>query len=651
MSIRRYDDLRDQFLPRAHKPRRCDRQLVRRINTHAAELTDLPDQRLADRTADLRELTDRGVPATDARVAVPAFALVTEATRRTLGMSPYDVQLLAGIALAAGAVAEMQTGEGKTLTSTLPAALHAITGEGVHVATVNRYLAERDYQLLQPVYERLGLTVGLAADGAPPDEKRAAYACDVTYATGYELGFDFLRDELVRRRLNCRPPGIGLRDALRGNRTGGGDTIGEDTVGDNAVGDDTVQRGHALAIVDEVDSVLIDEANTPLILSGPAGGRTADTGAYLAAARIAEQLEPGQHFSIDPQTRQLRLNQAGADAVQSGRRPYRELARPWTVYIEQALRARHLFRRNVHYVVHDGEVRIVDEYTGRIFAERTWRDGLHQAVEAKEGVEISAEKRSLARIARQRCFQMYQRLCGMTGTAVGHERELQSVYRLPLVVIPLRKTSQRRELATRYFAGTEAKWDAIAREIADRHRRGQPVLVGTRTIANSLLLADKLKAAGLPFRVLNGVQDEDEAELIAGAGESGSVTIATNMAGRGTDIQPTPEALAAGGLHVIAAERHDSQRIDRQLVGRTARQGDPGTCRFYVSAEDELLQRYDPSLAEKMRKSVRPDGELTADFSAAIATLQRKAERDNYESRSRLMRQELWLNEVLNTVA
>jgi preprotein translocase subunit SecA len=636
MAIRNYHNLSSYLLPRAHRPRRSDRFLVRRVNAYAAELTTASDRQLADRTSQLRELVSQGAEVTQTEIAVPALALVKEAARRTLGTRPYDVQLLAGVVLASGAAAEMQTGEGKTLTTALPAMLHALRGEGVHVATVNRYLAGRDFEQLRPLYERLGLTVGLSADGASPAEKRAAYACDITYATGYEFGFDYLRDEIVRRDQAYRPPGRELRDALRGGRS---------------AATDTVQRGHALAIIDEIDSVLIDEATTPLILSGPAADRPAAKQPYLLAAKMAEQLQAGRDFLIEPQSRRLRLTQAGADAVQNGRQVPRELVRPWQIYLEQALRAKHLFQRNVHYVVCDGEVRIVDEYTGRIFSERTWRDGLHQAVEAKEGVAVSAEQRSLARIARQRYFQMYQRLCGMTGTIVGHERELHSVYRLPLVVIPLRKPSQRRELPTRYFADAESKWNAIVAEISDCHGRGQPVLVGTRTIANSILLADMLQSAGLTGQVLNGVQDRDEADLVAQAGQIGAITIATNMAGRGTDIRPSTAALQAGGLYVIAAERHDSQRIDRQLIGRTARQGDPGRCRFYVSADDDLIQRFDPALAAKMRQLARSDGELPADFADAVAALQRKAERENYDLRCRLMRQELWLNEVLNTVA
>jgi preprotein translocase subunit SecA len=647
--IRKYNGLRQRVLPRGYQPRRSEHALVQRVNMQAETFAALDDGSIADEFQRLRELVDDGAAVTDERIATPGFALIKEAARRALGKAHYDVQLLAGAALASGAVAEMQTGEGKTLTSTLPVALQALRGEGVHVATVNRYLAERDFDELRPVYEMLGLSVGLSADGANTNEKQEAYHCDITYATGYELGFDYLRDEVARRAEARQPLGRKVRSQLRGAAN---------------VGPPVAQRGHAVAIIDEVDSVLIDEANTPLVLSGSAGEQS-DPFPYLQAQDVTEELREGEHFNVRLRERNVQLTEAGADYIfktqqlgvagqdlgVSGHWVMPNLMRPWAVYVEQALRARLLMHRDVDYVIRNGEVQIVDQNTGRIFEERHWRDGLHQAVEAKEGARVTEEKRSIARVARQRYMQLYRQPCGMTGTASGHEREFLNVYGLPIVQIPLRKPCQRNELPTRYFADAEAKWLAVGSSIAERHRDGQPILVGTRTIAGSRQLAEQLQQLRLPFQLLNGIQDANESDLIAVAGQAGAITIATNMAGRGTDIKPSDEALSAGGLHVIAAERHDSARIDRQLVGRAARQGDPGSCQFFVSADDDLIERFDPSLAKKMKQVARGDGSVELNLDETIRHLQSKAESESYERRARLLRQELWLNEVLNTVA
>ncbi len=634
--IRPYSRFGDRLLARCHRPRPCDFELVNRINARQLALADASDRELASRSADLRSLVDNGTSILDERVAVSGLALVKEAARRALGRPHYDVQLLAGIALASGAIAEMQTGEGKTLTSAFPVFLRALGCQGAHVSTVNSYLTQRDYDELRPVYEMLGLSVGLSRDGASHDEKRTAYQRDITYATGYELGFDFLRDEAARR--SRKPPVLGqrLRDGLRG--------IHETQFAG-------VQRGHPFVVVDEVDSVLLDEANTPLILSGPTGRQSTPPAVYHAASRLADRLQTGHDYVLEIEKRHLRLTQNGADSIYAHDRGPGGLVRPWTSYVEQSLKANHLFQRNVHYVVVNDEIKIVDEYTGRIFDERTWRDGLHQAIEAKEGVGVTDEKCSLARVSRQRYFQLYDQLCGMTGTASGHEQELFNTYRLPIVEIPLRKPSLREQFATLYFPDEQTKWAAIVAETCARHKSGQPVLVGTRTIANSQHLADQLTAIGIPFQLLNGMQDADEAELVAQAGQLGMITIATNMAGRGTDIKPSREAIDAGGLHVIAAERHDSSRIDRQLIGRCARQGDPGSCRFFVSARDELISRHDPGLSKQLARLAKPAGTAQPEFDAAIERLQAQSERDNLEHRRRLMQQELWLNEVMNTVA
>lgn len=623
-------------MAKCHVPRSCDSRLVEMINEFQLGLAEKSDGELASRCSELRELAESGTSVLDEKIVVPGFALVKESAKRTLGMPHYDVQLLAGIALASGAIAEMQTGEGKTLTSALPVFLRALVGEGVHVSTVNSYLTQRDYDELRPVYELLGLSVGISADGASDNEKREAYQRDITYATGYELGFDFLRDEAARR--GRRQPALGqkLREGLRGIQV------------DQFAG---VQRGHTFVVIDEVDSVLLDEANTPLILSGPTGQQAASPEIYRESLRIADRLEAGRDYILESEKRSVQLTQVGAETIYAHGTGPEGLVRPWSSYLEQALRAKHLYEKNVHYVVVSDEIKIVDEYTGRIFDERTWRGGLHQAIEAKEGVPVTDEKCSVARVSRQRYFQLYSQLCGMTGTASGHEQELYSTYRLPIVDIPLRKPSRRELFSTLYFPDEEAKWDAIVAETHERHKSGQPILVGTRTIANSQHLADRLSAIGIPFQLLNGVQDADEAELVSQAGQIGMITIATNMAGRGTDIKPSREAKAAGGLHVIAAERHDSLRIDRQLIGRCARQGDPGTCRFFVSAQDELIERVDPGLSKQLARLAKSEGTANPEFDAAVARIQDKSERENQELRRRLMQQELWLNEVMNTVA
>ena len=641
-SIRRLHRLSQHVWPRSRPPRPLDYALLEQIRSQASQFDSLSDSQLQVRALELRNAVDGGQPLLHERTLVTAFALVKQAVRRTLDQQPFDVQVLAGLAMSLGNIAEMQTGEGKTLASLFPAFLFALAGRGVHVATVNRYLAQRDFAQLRSVYELLGLQVGLAADGTTPPQKRVAYACDVTYATGYELGFDYLRDQLALKTQRREPLGSAIRHGLRGDT---GQLSG------------VVQRGHAVAIIDEVDSVLLDEAATPLVISScDSDSRPADQ-ACEAARQLADGMLEDRDFVISPAGRGLHLTQQGlsrlyenstTDSATAPEPPAvagrRTLLRPWSVYVEQALRRKHLLQRDVHYVVRGGRLELVDEYTGRILEDRNWRDGLHQAVEAKEGLLVTAEKRSLARISRQRFFQLYDRLCGMTGTATGHEAELYRVYGLPIVVIPLRKPSRRQQMPTRYFASVEQKWEAIVQEVVSRHRSGRPVLVGSRTIENSRLLAQRLQDAGVPFRLLNGVQDEDEASLVARAGEAKAVTIATNMAGRGTDIRLTGPTRAAGGLHVVAVERHDSRRIDRQLLGRAGRQGDPGSGQFFVAADDELLQRYSPSFARRLQHAV--DDQHDWAYDRRVSRLQSVAERANFQRRREAMREELWLQEI-----
>ena len=624
--------------PRTFDPTTSDQETVAGIRQTADSLARIGDRQLREQSDALRGT----LPATGDRAAgstlVQAFALVCEAARRTIGISYYDVQLLAGLALSRRAIAEMKTGEGKTFVAALPAFLFALAGGGVHVMTVNTYLSNRDCQLLGPLYQLLGMTVSNLQPGDSPEAKTAAYACDITYGPGYEFGFDYLKDQAAL--LGRRKPALG-ETCLRRLR-------GEEVVEQNRL-----QRGHAFAIVDEIDSVLIDEATSPLVLSEGSRELADHAEVYLDARRTADRLQAEADYVIDFTSRLLRLTDQGVQKVDAAIETHAPagLQRPWSAYVEQALRAAVLFRRDVDYIVDDGKILLVDESTGRIFADRTLRQGLHQAIEAKEGVPITGEQRPLARISRQRYYRLYDGLCGMTGTATGNERELWSFYRMPVVRIPLRKPCHRKTLLPRFFADQEAKWSAIAESVRQTHERGQPVLVGTRTIESSEQLAQRLRAAGLPFRLLNGTQDAGEAEIIAQAGQAGAVTVATNMAGRGTDIKLGPGVAAAGGLHVIVSEPHESARVDRQLVGRSARQSDPGSSQLFVAADDSLTHHHGPALGARMKRLADRNGEIDRDMSAEIARLQRKAERLAYARRRQVMAQDDWLGEVLSELA
>ncbi len=627
--------------PAPSRPRGIDRNLVTQIRSYIGELESGDDAELQKLTYDLRERVRRGAAVLERDVLCRSFALTAEAVRRQLGLVYYDVQLLAGIALSTGAIAEMRTGEGKTIVSALPAALYAMTDSGVHVATVNGYLAERDYQQMRQPLQLLGFTVGLSKEQGDIEEKRLAYRCDVTYSTGYELGFDFLRDQAQLRSQREPLLGESFRDRLRG-------VAPKESM--------TVQCRHAFAIIDEVDSVLIDEANTPLILSHSSQADDATMLIYESAAHVADSLVADQDFTIDRRKKTLSLTTEGQRQVYDAAAtiPQVGLCRPWAVYVEQALRARHVLKRDADYVIKDGAVVLVDQYTGRIFADRHWRDGLHQAVEFQERVALTPEKQSIARVSRQRYFGLYDLLSGMSGTCTGHERELREFYGLPVVVIPERLPNQRKHYRTRYFANQQDKWQAIANDIASRHELGQPVLVGTRTIDESNILAELLNAKSIPFQLLNGCQDDDEADLIANAGQIRAVTIATNMAGRGTDIKLSKAALAVGGLHVIATQRQESARVDRQLIGRAARQGHPGSCQFFVSADDELFIQYSPqataTIAAAVSKSPQ-DYSSGDDLDSVTTKVQQAAENQTLQARCELYRQDQWLNEILVTVA
>ena len=620
--------------PRSYSLRTEDQRLLVRIAARISEFSSVTDAELAEALARQNDRVRNGTSRLERSVICEVFACVSEAVYRRLGMRYYDVQLLAGLVLATGSIAEMKTGEGKTIVSALPATLAATTGRGVHVATVNSYLAERDCELLSPVYGLLGLSIGLLRDGDSPTDKREAYACDVTYGTGYEFGFDFLRDQIALQAAENRSLGEGFLAALRGENRGT---------------DVTVQRQLACSIIDEIDSVLLDEANTPLVISGPNGGKGADKSVFQRARETIAELAEDVDYEIDARTKRVSLTEVGFNRVFDAQPP--ATSRPWNIYVEQALRAKLVLQRDVDYVVQQGEVRIVDPYTGRIFEERTWREGLHQAVETKEGVEVTSENRSLAQISRQQFYQQYDSLCGMTGTALGHEAELERFYKLAIVEVPQRKRCQRELLRPRLFVDRQHKIRAVAESIGELRQAGRPVLVGTRTIQATREISVRLAEMGLDHQVLNGTQDAEEAEIVSRAGQVGMILIATNMAGRGTDIKLSSEAESLGGLHVIGFEFHDSVRIDGQLAGRAARQGQPGSVQFFASAEDDLFDRYDPRLAETIKRQSKEADECRQDFTASIRRVQRVAQVESYQQRCAIFRQQQWLNKVLTTIA
>ncbi len=579
-------------------PRRR-RRFVNAVHEHGAGLEGLSEAELSQRIQQLRQALAR--EGLSDEVVAPMFAAIREVSRRTVGVAHYDVQLQAGWAMVNGRLAEMETGEGKTLAATLPAATAALAGIPVHVISVNDYLVQRDADAMRPIYHALGLSVGTVTERMKKAaERQAAYACDVTYVTGKQVAFDYLKDGLQRRHQKSRLAGHIAR--LRG---------------DPAPQQQLLLRGLCFAVVDEADSVLIDEARTPLILSGPAG--SSDWGAtYRQAMDLASALEQGSDYRLQPRKQTLEF-------TQRGRRRLEELAAPlagfWTgpnrreEWVEKALRAQHLFLRDRHYLVRAGKVEIIDQPTGRAAPDRSWESGLHQMIEIKEGCELSPERETLARISYQQFFRRYLRLSGMTGTAREVASELWSVYRLNPIPIPTRLPVRRRSLGTRLFASADAKWDAVAERVRELQRIGRPVLVGTCSVEASEQLGALLTERGLPHRVLNARQDDQEAAIVAGAGRRGRITVATNMAGRGTDIRLGPGVIESGGLHVIATQRSEARRIDRQLFGRCGRQGDPGSYEEILSLEDDSLGGFFPAglqrfLVDRCAASATPAGWL-----------------------------------------
>jgi len=526
--------------------------IVDEINGLEAEVKKLSDDGLRAKTSEFKERLEKGEQIDD--LLPEAFAVVREASVRTLGMRPFDVQLIGGIVLHQGKISEMKTGEGKTLVATMPIYLNALSGRGVHLVTVNDYLAKRDSEWMGKIYKFLGLTVGCIVHGLDDLERQQAYNADITYGTNNEFGFDYLRDNMKFRQ------------------------------------EELVQRDLHYAIVDEVDSILIDEARTPLIISGPA---EKSTELYYRINRIIPQLREEVHFTKEEKTRTVALNEEGVARVE------RLLAiqnlydpRNMTInhHVQQALRAHVLFKRDVDYIVKDGQVIIVDEFTGRLMPGRRYSEGLHQALEAKEAVRVENENQTLASITFQNYFRMYEKLAGMTGTAETEAAEFAKIYKLDVVVIPTNKEMIRNDLPDCIYRTEAEKFRAVAREIKELNRINRPVLVGTISITKSEKLSEMLKRTGVPHQVLNAKHHEKEAEIVARAGQPGAVTISTNMAGRGTDIVLGPGVVELEGLHIIGTERHEARRIDNQLRGRSGRQGDPGSSRFYLSLEDDLMR-------------------------------------------------------------
>jgi preprotein translocase subunit SecA len=617
------------------------------VNALESSITPLTDAELRAKTDEFKKRFEDGEELDD--LLPEAFAVVREASKRTLGQRHYDVQLMGGAALHLGNIAEMKTGEGKTLVSTLPAYLNALSGLGVHVVTTNDYLAERDSEWMGRIHRFLGLRVGVILSSMTPDERREAYNCDITYGTNNEFGFDYLRDNMAWSIDTC------------------------------------VQREHNFAIVDEVDSILIDEARTPLIISGPADKATKW---YTEFANIAGRLERDLHYEVDEKKRTVGIVDAGVTRVEELLKIenlYESVNTPMIGYLNNAIKAKELFKRDRDYVIQSGELLIVDEHTGRILAGRRYNEGLHQALEAKERVQIKDENQTLATITLQNYFRLYNKLSGMTGTAMTEAAEFLQIYKLGVVPIPTNKPMQRIDQSDLIYKNESSKFMAVARDIAERHKKGQPVLVGTVSVEKSEILSETLKRQGIPHEVLNAKQHAREAAIIARAGKLGAVTVATNMAGRGTDImlggnpefmadfelqdrgispvdnaeeyeKAWPEEIAKqkalvatehdkvvelGGLYVLGTERHESRRIDNQLRGRSGRQGDPGESRFYLSLEDDLMRRFNSVLVERFLGAAGIPDDMPIEskmVSNAIKSAQTQVEAQNFEMRKNVLK-------------
>lgn len=580
------------------------------INQMEPEFVKLSEEQLKAKTDEFRARLEKGETAED--ILPEAFATVREASKRTLGMRHFDVQLVGGVALHEGRIAEMKTGEGKTLVGTLPVYLNALLGLGVHVVTVNDYLAQRDSELMGTIYEYLGLTVGVNLNGMDHADKQTAYACDITYGTNNEFGFDYLRDNMVLYK------------------------------------EQMVQRPLFFCIIDEVDSILVDEARTPLIISGQA---QKSTELYYTADRFVKRLEAEEDYSVDIKIKSVALTEKGVTKAERAfgiENLYDHDNVTLNHHIVQALKANVIMRLDVDYVVAEEEVMIVDEFTGRLMAGRRYSDGLHQAIEAKEGIEVQNESMTLATITFQNYFRMYRKLAGMTGTAKTEEEEFKKIYGLEVLQVPTNKVNQRNDMPDVVYKSEKGKFTAVVEEIVERHKKNQPVLVGTISIENSELVSEMLKRKGVKHQVLNAKYHAEEAEIISGAGQPSAVTIATNMAGRGTDIILGEGVLEVGGLHIMGTERHESRRIDNQLRGRAGRQGDPGSTQFYLSLGDELMKRFgaDNVLTMMDRLGFEEDQPIESKMiSRAVESAQKRVEGNNFDVRKNVLQYDDVMNQ------
>ena len=638
------EDLRDNWLDRAaasaggfirqraygRRPAKGD--FLDRVNAAGLGLADLTDAQLREGVPELRRaLYSEGLK--EALVA-KAFALVREISERRLGMRPFDVQLLGGRVMLDGKIAEMETGEGKTLTATLPACTAAMAGIPVHIVTVNDFLVLRDAEWMKPVYRFLGLTVGTITEGMEPAARRAAYACDITYGTNKQLVFDYLKDRLMLGR-GSGPMHLQI----------------EGLHAEHARTDRLLLRGLCFVIVDEADSVLVDEARTPLIISNR-GDSSQEEQLYSEAIAIARLLDTGSDFMIRPREHDVELTPAGKRRATELAEPYGGVwmgPRRREELVRRALSALYLFQRDKQYLVRGGKVQIVDEYTGRVMADRSWERGLHQMIEAKEGCAITGQQETLARISYQRFFRRYLRVAGMTGTAREVAREMWAVYRLPVVTIPTNRPVQRKAMPEEVYVTGAEKWAAIVEKLRALHAKGRPVLVGTSSVAASEHLSEMLNSAGLYHQVLNARQDQEEAEVVARAGEPGRITVATNMAGRGTDIRLAPGVAELGGLHVLSTVRHDSRRIDRQLFGRCGRQGDPGSFQVVISLEDEIFHDFFKRRIAAVRRLFPHEGKPLPAWlgDRLVGYAQNSAERQHGRIRRDLLRSDDQLSDML----
>ena len=605
------------------------RRLLGKANEAWSSLKSLPESELTNEVHSIRETVFRKSGDSEA-IAIRALGVAKEAVRRALGLEMYDVQLLAASALIPGRVAEMQTGEGKKISAAPAAIFGGILASGTHVATPNDYLAKRDFEELRPVYEVLGLRAGLLDFEQSPQEKKEAYQCDITYGPGYQFGFDYLTDHLGLKQVEDAPLGTRLIGQLYGQ---------------DAAEAAVCMRGQSYSVVDEIDNVLIDDACSPLVISESQQGEAPDADAVFLAKQVASLLEADKDYS-SPAPFQIDLTERGKEIVHHEKIaiPVEQLTRPWATYVETALNAEVHYQRDVDYVVDDQNVKIVDSTTGRIFDDRSWQSGLHQAIEAKELVEVTPERLPLAQITRQRFYRLYELLGGMTGTGTNCVAELSSIYRLGVTVIPLRIPSKRIVMPMRTFSTSEQKWESIVQSLKNFHHRQRPVLIGTRTISESIMLANLIESHNIPFELLNGCQDAAEADVVARAGQPGAVTIATNLAGRGTDIKLPAEVKDLGGLHVIVSECAESARVDRQLVGRCARQGNPGSAQTFVSADDWLLETHGQWLSHSLKRM--SGGELAFDIESQIRKIQTSVERTNYAKRLQLFKQSEQQNKI-----